>query len=107
MPDRLIIPAGRFYPWTITLYTPRVIPSEKAVIRIPVCYGGAEGPDLASLADLKQLTEQEVVSWHTKEAYRIYMIGFLPGFPYMASVPKEIEAPRKAQPAPVAAGSIG
>ncbi len=87
----------------------QAVPVEQGlqVIRIPVCYGGEEGPDLSALAALREISEEELVRYHTAQPYRIYMIGFLPGFPYMASVPEKIAAPRKQQPASVAAGSIG
>lgn len=76
----------------------------KELIRIPVCY---EGPDLASLAQQKQLTEQEVVNIHTAPIYNVYMIGFLPGFSYMGEVNERIAVPRKQHPTQVLAGSVG
>ncbi|MBE7169930.1 MAG: 5-oxoprolinase subunit PxpB [Williamsia sp.] len=84
-----------------------IVPGEQAVIRIPVCYDREYGPDLEWIARSKQLDLEEVVRLHTGSVYRVYMIGFLPGFPYMAAVPEAIAAPRKKGPAPVAAGSIG
>ena len=80
---------------------------DRTIIRIPVCYDPVCGPDLKELAQVKQLSSEEVVRLHTGSVYRVYMIGFLPGFPYMASVPDEIAAPRKKQPAQIAAGSVG
>ena len=80
---------------------------EQGVIRIPVCYGNEYGRDLESVARLKELDPDEVVSIHAGAVYRVYMIGFLPGFPYMAIVPPAIAAPRKDGPQPVAAGSVG
>lgn len=82
-------------------------PVEQRVIRIPVCYDKEYGADLETIARLKQLTPEEIVRIHTSLVYRVYMIGFLPGFPYMAAVPDSIAVPRKAAPAPVAAGSVG
>lgn len=75
--------------------------------RIPVHYGGENGADLAALAREKQLTPGEVISIHTSKLYRVYMIGFLPGFSYMAEVDERIALPRKEKPVPVAAGSVG
>ena len=82
---------------------------ETAVIkhRIPVSYGGVDGMDLVALARQKQLTPDEVVRIHTAQVYRVHMIGFLPGFPYMAEVDKRITVNRKEKPVPVPAGSVG
>ncbi|OQP68540.1 5-oxoprolinase subunit PxpB [Niastella populi] len=76
----------------------------KELIRIPVCY---EGPDLGSLAQQRQLTEQEIVNIHTATIYNVYMIGFLPGFSYMGEVNERIAVPRKQHPTQVLAGSVG
>ncbi|HEY0066687.1 MAG TPA: 5-oxoprolinase subunit PxpB [Flavisolibacter sp.] len=82
--------------------------SEGRLVRVPVCYGGAYGPDLAELAAAKGLSEEEVVRIHSSVRYRVYMIGFLPGFAYMGQVNEQISMPRKAQPRTnVAAGSVG
>lgn len=75
--------------------------------RIPVYYGAENGSDLESLARQKQLSPQEVVRLHTSRVYRVYMIGFLPGFSYMAEVDELIALPRKEKPVVVAPGSVG
>jgi len=78
------------------------------VVEIPVVYGGDAGPDLASIADAAGLTAEAVVARHASRAYRVFMLGFLPGFPYMAPVDEAIAAPRRPTPrARVAAGSVG
>jgi inhibitor of KinA len=80
----------------------------RPVIEIPVCYGGEFGPDLGFVARQHQLPESEVISIHTSQIYRVYMIGFMPGFPYLGLVPDKIATPRKAVPQPsVPAGSVG
>ena len=79
----------------------------REVIQIPVCYEGGYAPDLATLAQDRQLTEQEVVNIHTAAIYNVYMIGFLPGFSYMGEVNERIAAPRKQHPTQVMAGSVG
>lgn len=82
--------------------------SEGRLVRVPVCYGDAYGPDLAELAAAKGLSEEDAVRIHASVRYRVYMIGFLPGFAYMGQVDERIEMPRKAQPRTnVAAGSVG
>ncbi len=75
--------------------------------RIPVYYGQDNGADLDTLARQKQLTPGDVIRIHTSKVYRVYMIGFLPGFSYMAAVDDQIAQPRKEKPVPVAAGSVG
>jgi inhibitor of KinA len=77
------------------------------VIRVPVCYEKRYAPDLEQLATEKELTVQQVIELHTAKSYRVYMIGFLPGFAYMGEVDERIAFPRKQQPANVAAGSVG
>src|SRR5918993_2917893 len=54
------------------------------LIDVPVCYGGAFGPDLASVAAAASATEDEVIALHCAPTYRVYVVGFVPGFPYMA-----------------------
>jgi len=75
--------------------------------RIPVCYEAAFAPDLEALARQKQLDPAEVISLHTSRLYRVYMIGFLPGFSYMAEVDERIALNRKEKPVSVLAGGIG
>ena len=77
-------------------------------IEIPVSYGGASGPDLAAVAEFAKCSEADVVRLHTETLYRVYMLGFLPGFAYMGSVDRRIAMPRLDTPRMrVAAGSIG
>lgn len=76
-------------------------------IKIPVCYDEAFGTDLGYVEKQKNLSKEEIIALHTSRIYRVYMIGFLPGFPYMAEVDEKIVVPRKDKPAPVTAGSIG
>jgi inhibitor of KinA len=84
------------------------IPNNRPITEIPVCYGGEFGPDLAFVAAQHQLSEPEVISIHTSQVYQVYMIGFMPGFPYLGLVPDTIATPRKAVPQQsVPAGSVG
>ena len=53
---------------------------EEKLIRIPVCYATAYGPDLEQVAEIKGLSVEEVIRYHYERHYYIYMIGFLPGF---------------------------
>jgi inhibitor of KinA len=77
-------------------------------VSIPVCYDVSLAPDIVSLAEIHQLTVDEVIRLHTSQIYHVYMIGFLPGFAYMGSVDKKIITPRKQQPRKIVpAGSVG
>jgi inhibitor of KinA len=80
---------------------------DQRVTRIPVCYERPYAPDLADVAAAKGLTIPEVIKLHTSSTYRVYMLGFLPGFAYMGITDKAIEVPRKQQPCTIAAGSVG
>lgn len=77
-------------------------------IRIPVCYDPAMAPDLPGLAARSGLSHDQIIQLHTAREYRVYMLGFLPGFPYMGTVDERIATPRRAEPRPrVPAGSVG
>lgn len=78
------------------------------VVEIPVCYGGELGPDLEDVARLHELTPDDVVRIHTNGDYRVYMVGFLPGFAYLGGLDERIATPRRASPrTAVPAGSVG
>jgi inhibitor of KinA len=68
-------------------------------LRIPVCYGGDDlGPDLAAVAAFAKTTEADVVQLHTASTYRVFMLGFVPGFAYMGLVDARIAVPRHSTP---------
>jgi KipI family sensor histidine kinase inhibitor len=74
---------------------------------IPVVYGGEEGPDLASLAAERGLTERDVVRLHSAGEYTAFMLGFTPGFAYLGLLPEALECRRRATPrVRVPAGSV-
>ncbi|MGN0940135.1 MAG: 5-oxoprolinase subunit PxpB [Selenomonadaceae bacterium] len=82
--------------------------ADARVVRVPVCYGGEYGPDLADVARYHKMTEQDVIETHTSGDYLIYMIGFAPGFPYVGGLPKSIATPRKKSPRLIIPeGSVG
>jgi len=68
------------------------------LIEVPVVYGGEDGPDLDAVAAYHGLTDEEVIRLHTGTAYRVYMIGFTPGFPYMGQLPEALDTPRRETP---------
>ena len=77
-------------------------------IQIPVLYGNKFGPDLPDVAARADLSPEEVVALHTSVEYRVYMLGFSPGFPYLGMVPEKIATPRLPEPRiQVPAGSVG
>jgi len=79
-----------------------------AVHEIPVRYGGADGPDLDDVARFAGISAAEVVERHTGTVYRVFMLGFLPGFAYLGQVDPSIAAPRRSTPRQdVPAGSVG
>jgi len=66
--------------------------------RVPVCYDGEFAPDLAEVGRLTGLSPGEVVALHSATRYHVYMLGFLPGFPYMGDLPARLALPRRADP---------
>jgi len=81
---------------------------EGRLVEIPVCYGGAHGPDLDEVAAFAHASPDDVVRRHSATTYRVYMLGFLPGFAYLGAVDATIAMPRRSRPRPdVPAGSVG
>jgi KipI family sensor histidine kinase inhibitor len=79
----------------------------EALVDVPVCYGGDQGPDLAGVAATAGLTEAEAIAIHSGTTYRVYVVGFVPGFAYMAPVDPRLVLPRRATPRTrVPAGSV-
>lgn len=76
--------------------------------KIPVCYDPPFAPDLEQVAAHTGLSVEEIINQHSKTRYRVYMIGFLPGFPYLGILPKSLATPRRKSPRlHVQAGSVG
>lgn len=77
------------------------------LVHVDVCYDREYGPDLSEVAEYAGGSTEDVVALHTGVTYRVYMLGFLPGFAYMASVHPRLALPRRATPRPrVPAGSV-
>jgi KipI family sensor histidine kinase inhibitor len=84
------------------------LPCAGPLVEVPVAYGGDDGPDLSDVAAFAGLSEQDVIARHSSVEYRVFMLGFLPGFAYMGSVDDAIAAPRRATPRiRVPGGSVG
>lgn len=78
------------------------------LVTIPVTYGGDVGPDLPEVARFASCSEEDVIARHLAREYRVFMVGFLPGFPYMGIVDETIAMPRRDTPRlAVPQGSVG
>ncbi|MCK5758269.1 MAG: 5-oxoprolinase subunit PxpB [Clostridiales bacterium] len=75
---------------------------------LPVLYGGEYGPDLRHVASINNLTEEEVINIHSSISYRVYMLGFMPGFCYLGGMDHKIACERKKEPRlKIPRGSVG
>ncbi len=68
--------------------------TQSRLIEVPVKYGGEHGPDLESVAQYHNLSVKEVIRIHSETIYTVYMMGFMPGFPYMGKLDDAIITPR-------------
>ncbi|WP_297495864.1 5-oxoprolinase subunit PxpB [Thermococcus sp.] len=81
---------------------------EGKLVEVPVVYGGEYGPDLEFVAEYNGLSVDEVVEIHSRPVYRVYFLGFLPGFAYLGGMDERIATPRLEKPRlKVPAGSVG
>ncbi len=81
---------------------------EPAVHEVPVRYGGGYGPDMEYVCSYSGLTEEEVVEIHAAAVYTVFAVGFMPGFPYLATLDKRLYVPRLETPRlKVPEGSVG
>lgn len=89
-------------------HPPKAANTKPRTVEVPVGYGGDLGPDLGRVAAQAKLSSEEVVKRHARAEYRVHLIGFAPGFPYLGGLPKELVTPRHAKPRmAVPAGSVG
>lgn len=89
----------------------RLTPDEDAadapVKELPVWYDASVGPELGRLAELAGMSRDEVIACHSERTYRVFALGFAPGFAFMGSVDARLEAPRLDTPRRrVPAGSV-
>ena len=83
-------------------------PAETRSIEIPTSFDDDAGPDLEKVANFSGLSPAEVIDLFLSRTYRVFMIGFLPGFAYMGDVDAKIAMPRRSTPRnSVARGSVG
>ncbi|MGM9479348.1 5-oxoprolinase subunit PxpB [Pedobacter sp. GSP4] len=82
--------------------------TKNAVITIPVCYDEIFGMDLHEVAEINEITTEKVIELHSANKYRVFMIGFTPGFAYLGGMDQRIASPRKPNPrSSIPAGSVG
>ena len=79
-------------------YVPSRAGDGDAPFEIPVCYGGEFGPDLDEVAEHARLSASEVTALHGAADYRVAMLGFAPGFPYLLGLDTRLVTPRRANP---------
>lgn len=80
----------------------------RRLVEIPVHYGGSDGPDLDAVARSAGLDPATVIARHCAVDYRVGLLGFAPGFPYLIGLDPSIATPRRASPrTQVPAGSVG
>lgn len=85
-----------------------VVPTPGHHVDVPVVYGGVDGPDLAAVASYAGLDEHDVIERHAGVTYRVFMLGFQPGFPYLGLVDPVMAMARHASPRlRIPAGSVG
>lgn len=78
------------------------------ILNIPTLYGGEYGPDLEFVASHTGISVDEVVNIHSATKYRVHMMGFTPGFPYLGGLPEQLTTPRLDTPRiAIPAGSVG
>ncbi len=82
--------------------------AERRVVEIPVCYEDEFAPDMADMERLTGLSREEIIALHSGRDYKIYMLGFLPGFAYLGGLDDRIAAPRLDSPrVRIEPGSVG
>ena len=82
--------------------------ARKRILKIPCCYGARFGPDLGEMEKYTGLDRDEIIAIHSSVDYRIYMMGFLPGFVYLGGLDPRIEMPRLSSPRiKIPAGAVG
>lgn len=75
---------------------------------VPVLYGGDVGMDFNEMAEMKEMSAADLITMHGSTDYRVYMIGFAPGFAYLGGLPEKLHTPRLAVPRQrIEAGAIG
>jgi KipI family sensor histidine kinase inhibitor len=74
--------------------------------KVPVVYGGSFGIDLGATAERHGLTPAQLIDRHAAPVYRVYMIGFMPGFVYLGGLDPSIATPRRTDPRPMTPAGV-
>lgn len=86
----------------------RISKSDIRIVEIPVCYDPEFAPDLDDVARHAQMSTKQVIDLHSTAEYRVACIGFVPGFPFLAGLPKKLATPRRDVPRKeIPPGSVG
>ena len=84
------------------------VPPSNRKVTIPVCYEEPFCLDMERVSELNRLTRNEIIDKHSGADYLVYLVGFLPGFPYLGGLKEELATPRLATPRKIVdAGSVG
>lgn len=90
------------------IFEQAALPDTAKTVEIPVLYGGGFGPDIEAVAKHNDISVEEVIKIHSGAIYKVYMLGFLPGFPYLGGMDEKIACPRLETPRTIVpAGSVG
>lgn len=84
-----------------------IVSEDLPIVSIPVCYEPAFAPDMDFICQQKKAAPAQIINLHTSPVYRVYMIGFLPGFAYMGETAEQLHISRKEKPVQVTKGSVG
>ncbi|WP_025569274.1 5-oxoprolinase subunit PxpB [Gottfriedia luciferensis] len=88
-------------------YTSSKINREHTIYKIPICFSSTFGTELPKVAEHNKLKTEEVIRLYLEKMYPIYMIGFIPGFPYLGGLNPKLATPRLTKPKTVLKGSVG
>ena len=72
--------------------------SSNRFLTLPVCYEEPCALDLLEISKLSGLNPEDIIAKHCSQSYQVYMLGFLPGFPYLGILPEILQYPRKPEP---------
>ena len=81
---------------------------DKKIVEMPICYDDEFALDIDDIAAKKQIKKADIIDLHVSTKFYVYMIGFMPGLPFMGNLDERLSVPRKATPRiHVPAGSVG